>query len=408
MAVIREKRAAGPDPRRLGEILIDMGAVSPAAVQQALELQPQQGGRLGEILARLGHLDELRLAQALARQAGLSLIGADDLQQVEVPVQLLNSLPEAYASAKRILPIGYDFSARRVSLAVADPNDKSTINEARILIAAQTAEVVVAPRTLLEGTIRRVYSNRGTETVGEGGSLLLLATGNQSLADGLKTRLVSEGFSVRHVVDGQLAREALDEGGVEGLITELSLPKVDGYNLILTARSRDAYRDIPIFVFSSRADDYHMSKALELGADDFLPMPLNLDFLASKLRRSIVRKPQTQAASATLPPPQGGVAGSLSEMSLTEIVQTLELGRKTATVAIQFADGVSGLIGFVSGQVTYARAGEQLGEPAFYTLAAPREGSFQIRYGEQQSDKNVDNSTTFLLLEAMRRVDERG
>jgi DNA-binding response OmpR family regulator len=383
-----------------------MGAVSEAAVQAALAVQPQQGGRLGEILGRMGSLDDTRLAEALARQAGLPTISPDELAGLQVPLKLLNALPEAYASAKRILPIAHDAVARCVTLAAADPHDRTTINEARILIAAPAVEVRVAPRGSLEETIRRVYASRGVETVGEGGALLLLATASQNVADSLKVRLVAEGFTVRHVVDGQLAREALEQGGVSGLVCELSLPKVDGYNLLLTARSRDAYRDLPIFVFSSRADDYHMSKALELGADDFLPMPLNLDFLVSKLRRSVVKRPAADA-SAALAPPAGGVAGSLAEMSLTEIVQTLELGRKTATVAIQFTGGVSGVIGFVSGQVTYAKADDQVGEPAFYVLAAPHEGSFQIRYGEVQAEKNIDNSTTFLLLEAMRRTDER-
>ncbi|MBN2357965.1 MAG: DUF4388 domain-containing protein [Deltaproteobacteria bacterium] len=390
-----------PDPRRLGEILVAMRVASQAQVDQALALKRQRGGHLGDLMLQSGAATEQDLANARGRQCGVPTITASKLASLKVSDQLLAALPEVYASAKRVLPVAFDPAQKCVTLLVVDPRDTSAITEARVLIAAQQAEVWVAPRTALEQTIRRLYAARGQEVTGDAGELLLLCTPNQTLAGSLKVRLVAEGFSVRHVTDGQVARDALEGGGIRGIVTELALPKVDGYNLILTTRSRDEYRDIPIFVFSSRADDYHMSKALELGADDFLPMPLNIDFLVSKLRRSIIRKPAAAPAAQ-----QDGVGGSLAEMPLPEIVQTLELGRKTATVEIGHRGGVRGKIVFVDGQVVAATAADQIGEAAFYLLAAPREGSFHIRYGVAEANRNINNSTTFLLLEAMRRTDE--
>lgn len=399
----RPTTAFEPDRRKLGELLVAMHATSQAQIDQALEVKRQRGGHLGDILLQSGAITEQDLATARGRQTGVPAITADKLGGLKVADQLLSALPEVYASAKRVLPVAYDPAQKCVTLLVADPRDATAVTEARVLIAAQHADIWVAPRSALEETIRRLYAARGQEVAGDAGDLLLLCTPNQTLAGSLKVRLVAEGFAVRHVTDGQAARDALEAGGVRGIVTELALPKVDGYNLILTTRSRDEYRDIPIFVFSNRADDYHMSKALELGADDFLPMPLNVDFLVSKLRRSIVRKPAAAAAPA---PQQGGVGGSLKEMPLPEIVQTLEIGRKTATVEISFADGLGGQIVFVDGQVVSASAADQAGEPAFYTLAAPREGSFHIRYGQAEGTRNINNTTTFLLLEAMRRLDE--
>jgi len=400
----RPSTAFEPDPRKLGEILVAMRATTQTQVDQALEFKSQRGGHLGDLLLQSGAISDQDLATARGRQAGVPTITADKLSALKVPDQLLSALPEVYASAKRVLPVAFDPAQKCVTLLVADPRDASAITEARVLIAAQHADVWAAPRDALEETIRRLYAARGHEVAGDSGDLLLLATPNQTLAGSLKVRLVAEGFAVRHVTDGQVARDALEAGGIRGIVTELALPKVDGYNLILTTRSRDEYRDIPIFVFSNRADDYHMSKALELGADDFLPMPLNVDFLVSKLRRSIVRKPAPAAAAG--PAQQGGVSGSLKEMPLPEIVQTLELGRKTATVEISFNDGLTGQIVFVEGQVVSASAPGQDGETAFYALATPRDGTFHIRYGQADGARNINNTTTFLLLEAMRRVDE--
>ena len=46
------------------------------------------------------------------------------------------------------------------------------------------------------------------------------------------------------------------------------------------------------------------------------------------------------------------------------------------------------------------------GEEAFYALAPEADGFFRIRYGQRPATKNISKGTTFLLLEAMRRLDE--
>jgi hypothetical protein len=101
-----------------------------------------------------------------------------------------------------------------------------------------------------------------------------------------------------------------------------------------------------------------------------------------------------------------GVMGTLRQMAVTEIVQSLELGRKTARVELVPTDGQRGMVGFDEGRVVYAECGSLRGEQAFYALARHTEGFFRIRYGEGPAERNVDNTTTYLLLEAMRLMDE--
>ncbi len=103
-----------------------------------------------------------------------------------------------------------------------------------------------------------------------------------------------------------------------------------------------------------------------------------------------------------------GVMGTLRQMAVTEIVQSLEMGRKTARVELVPTDGQRGMVGFEDGRVVYAECGELRGEQAFYSLAHHTEGFFRIRYGEGPNERNVEGSTTYLLLEAMRLMDESG
>jgi flagellar motor protein MotB/tRNA A-37 threonylcarbamoyl transferase component Bud32 len=102
-----------------------------------------------------------------------------------------------------------------------------------------------------------------------------------------------------------------------------------------------------------------------------------------------------------------GVRGSLSLMSVVEIVQTLELGRRDARVDLRLAGDRSALIGVVGGHVVYASMGHDRGVDAFCGIVAEPGGSFTIRYQPiDDLGRNVDLPTSGLLLEAVRRLDE--
>ncbi|WP_199747027.1 GspE/PulE family protein [Aerolutibacter ruishenii] len=70
-----------PAPMLLGEILLERGAVRPADLERAVELQRSVGGRLGSLLIRIGALSEDQLLDALSAQLGLPVAGRD----VELP-----------------------------------------------------------------------------------------------------------------------------------------------------------------------------------------------------------------------------------------------------------------------------------------------------------------------------------
>lgn len=101
-----------------------------------------------------------------------------------------------------------------------------------------------------------------------------------------------------------------------------------------------------------------------------------------------------------------GVMGTLRQMAVPEIVQSLEMGRKTARVDLVPADGEKGMIAFEQGTIRYAECGALRGDEAFYQLARHKEGFFRIHYGDKPPSVNIEVPTTWLLLEAMRRMDE--
>ena len=115
------------------------------------------------------------------------------------------------------------------------------------------------------------------------------------------------------------------------------------------------------------------------------------------------RTPQSEPA----PKPLRGVHGNLLDLPLPDVVQAMEMCRKTVEVCVQPEDGVAGSVFLRDGEVVCAQAGEHRGEEAFYLLAAATCGRFSIAFGKEAPTRNVTAKVTHLLLEAARRQDEQ-
>lgn len=98
-------------------------------------------------------------------------------------------------------------------------------------------------------------------------------------------------------------------------------------------------------------------------------------------------------------------SGSLNSMSFADVLQLLQVGRKTGHLELEMG-GKRGDIGMESGEVKFARAGDKIGDDAFYTLASWRTASFAFISSPLKSAPNIKTPTMPLLMEAMRRVDE--
>lgn len=100
-----------------------------------------------------------------------------------------------------------------------------------------------------------------------------------------------------------------------------------------------------------------------------------------------------------------GISGSLADVTLLELVQLMNWGRKTGVITV-FWRGTSGRLFIQEGQVVHATfAGEQ-GEAAAYRLLAREGGSFTWEGGPAACPVTVTTSTQNLMLEAARLIDE--
>ncbi len=132
-------------PRRLlGQILKDHGALHEGLVQEALAVQRERGGRIGEILMELGHVDRAQLARALAEQAGLPFW---DIASKPPQPEAVRRLDAASARAFRVVPLA--ISGTELTVGLSDPLNTSVLHDLSFTSGLQIKGVVVDDAALV-------------------------------------------------------------------------------------------------------------------------------------------------------------------------------------------------------------------------------------------------------------------
>lgn len=213
----------------------------------------------------------------------------------------------------------------------------------------------------------------------------------------LELRMIEQGFEVAIARATDQALKLLQGGDYDLVVSEVDLEPQDGFALLTEARKQPWGRDVPWVFLTRRNARTDVQNGFELGATDYVSKPAAADGFVAKLKQLIER--QTTRGGAK------GVSGSLSEMSLPDIVQILWHGRKTGALRIR-AHSESGEIHFSEGNVVNAMLGKLRGEEAFYAMLKLTDGEFGLDPNFVPTAKVINASPEALLLEGMRRLDE--
>ncbi len=128
---------------------------------------------------------------------------------------------------------------------------------------------------------------------------ILLVEDERHLAVGIKYNLEAEGYSVTAVENGPTALKIMEERGedVDLLILDLMLPGMSGYAVLESLR-KDGY-DVPVLILSARTLSEDRTRGFDLGANQYLTKPFDLDELISRVKNLMTHYPRgTQATVA--------------------------------------------------------------------------------------------------------------
>ncbi len=121
---------------------------------------------------------------------------------------------------------------------------------------------------------------------------ILLVEDDRLLGDGVRTGLTASGFAVDWVRDGEAALAALAAESFAAIVLDLGLPRRDGLSVLSALRA--AGNPVPVLVLTARDQVADKVRCLDLGADDYVVKPFDLDELAARLR-ALVRRANGRA-----------------------------------------------------------------------------------------------------------------
>ena len=104
----------------------------------------------------------------------------------------------------------------------------------------------------------------------------------------LRTSLSSQGYDLRVANDGETALEIMKDWAPDLVITDLSMPNMDGLELSRRIRAR---LTVPIIVLSVKGEERTKVRALDAGADDYMTKPFGMEELLARVRANLRRLP---------------------------------------------------------------------------------------------------------------------
>ncbi len=168
-------------------------------------------------------------------------------------------------------------------------------NERRMLQASAGAARIFAPGS--EAVARGTIPTDAIDRV-EHERVIVVADDSISVRKFVGRMLEKNGYRVKLAADGLEAAELVAQHGCHLVITDLEMPRMTGYELMVQLRQNPTTRRIPVMVVTSRAGAKHRDRAIKEGATSFLTKPVQEDQLIAAVEQLI-------GSEATRPVPVG-------------------------------------------------------------------------------------------------------
>jgi len=195
--------------------------------------------------------------------------------------------------------------------------------------------------------------------------------------------------------DGAEALEAVMEKTPALVIVDLDLPVINAERLFHILMNNAHTAGIPfLFLSESMAE----IKGFRAGHDMFLLRPLNMGDLHARVRQSL-------AASREKNHRRGEIEGRLAHMSLPDILQFLHMNRKHGELKVGSGAGRASVF-IRDGEIQNALLNGIEGEKALYRMLGWEDGRFEFVPGRVGAARKMRTSTSGLLMEGMRQIDE--
>lgn len=140
--------------KKLGELLVEKALVTQEQLDEALELQKDKGGLIGEILVELKYTTEDDIAKMLTAQYGFAYL---PLSNYEIDQSLINIIPERVAKQYCLIPI--DKIGNNLTIAMSNPLNSQAVEDMETLTSC-SVQTFVSTASDIKQAIERYYKGK--------------------------------------------------------------------------------------------------------------------------------------------------------------------------------------------------------------------------------------------------------
>ncbi len=223
---------------RIGELLLKEERITAAQLQEALDRQQAEGGKLGFNLVQLGFVEDDEIASVLSKQYGVPSI---NLTQFDIDDGVIKLVPAATAKKYEIVPVSRDGAT--LTIAMSDPTNVFAVDDIKFMTGYQV-EPVVAAQTAIMAAIERYYGNGHGPVNGSG----IDTRENQDLGES-QLALASQALENMPVLDDDDVGVLEDAADVDVVTLEKQggeAPVVRLVNVVLASAIQKGASDIHI------------------------------------------------------------------------------------------------------------------------------------------------------------------
>jgi len=206
-----------------------------------------------------------------------------------------------------------------------------------------------------------------------------------SLIEGFKS--YEDQFGIITASNGEEAIAVLDKEDIHLVLTDLKMPKMDGFALV--AHLSAHHPEIPVIVMTAFGTPDMEDTLKEKGAFQYIEKPIDFNLLVTKILKGL----------------EGRSKGFITGVSLGSFLQLLELDKKTCTLTVRSGKN-QGTMYFRHGDLMDADTNGLSGTEAAFEIISWKNVEIILNNSCDITEQNIPESLGFILLEGSRREDE--
>lgn len=221
----------------------------------------------------------------------------------------------------------------------------------------------------------------------------------------LRANLKDFGYNVIIAHDAYQAFDYMALQLPDLIVSDVILPEMSGHQFCRKIREDAKTQQIPFIFLSTKGKVDDRIEGLKVGADDYITKPFELVELDARIRMIFQRLNRARRIAISS---QTTTKGSLSQMSLVDIIGIFEMTQKTGVLALSLGEERYGSVYLEAGHVVHAAIQDLVGEEAFYYLLKFKDsGEFEFTPAVTTPAKTIKARSSELMMEGLRLLDER-